>query len=371
MSSSGRELGPITLSAMGSFFFGGRVVREQNGETVHGDHGYAQYYVPANSRSLPLIMWHGLGQSGKTWESTPDGRPGFWQLFTSHDWPVYIIDQPRRGRAGRGCPERAEDVWPAVPPTELESVAWGTFRLGTWTPPQEPTFFAGLSFPTDQCSIEQFFRQQTPNTGSEPFPDAGHREALGGTVAELARMVGPSILMTHSHSGQYGWVSAMRAPEVIRSVIAIEPGEFCYPSDAPPEDVPTSNELLRQFMEPQLVSPEDFDQLTRIPILILMGDNISRVPVPNEFGVELWRMVSERAKQMVEIINRRGGNATYIELPMVGLRGNTHFPMSDLNNVEVVDYLESWMSKNGLDDRESPHKGPQLAHPTEAPLSVK
>ena len=68
------DLGPITLKTMGSLFFGGTVSRAADGATFHGDHGYAQYYIPQNSRNYPLVMWHGIGQSGKTYESTPDGR---------------------------------------------------------------------------------------------------------------------------------------------------------------------------------------------------------------------------------------------------------------------------------------------------------
>lgn len=71
------EQKPIILKTMGSLFFGGTVATNENGVTFHGDHGYAQYYIPQNSRNLPLIMWHGIGQSGKTYESTLDGREGY------------------------------------------------------------------------------------------------------------------------------------------------------------------------------------------------------------------------------------------------------------------------------------------------------
>jgi hypothetical protein len=36
-------------------------------------------------------------------------------------------------------------------------------------------------------------------------------------------------------------------------------------------------------------------------------------------------------------------------LPKVGLRGNTHFAMSDLNNVKVADLLSSWLRRKRLD----------------------
>lgn len=83
---------PIVLKTMGSLFFGGTVQTLPNGETFHGDHGYAQFYIPQNARTYPLIMWHGIGQSGRTYESTPDGREGYMAILPRRDWPVYIID---------------------------------------------------------------------------------------------------------------------------------------------------------------------------------------------------------------------------------------------------------------------------------------
>ncbi|KAA2762796.1 alpha/beta hydrolase, partial [Alistipes onderdonkii] len=38
-----------------------------------------------------------------------------------------------------------------------------------------------------------------------------------------------------------------------------------------------------------------------------------------------------------------------IHLPEIGLHGNTHFPFSDLNNVEVADHLSKWLYEKNLD----------------------
>ncbi|MYW96105.1 hypothetical protein G3I59_37245 [Amycolatopsis rubida] len=346
--------GPITLRSMGSFFFGGRVARNASGDTRHGDHGYAQFFLPEQARTLPLILWHGLGQSGRTWESTPDGRDGFWQIFTRRGWPLYIIDQPRRGRAGR----TTEDAPPtAILPDEGESTAWENHRLGRWCPPGPREYFPGVQFPQDECSVEQFLRQQTPSTGPEPYPDAGYRAFVGETVAQLVRQVGPSVLVTHSHSGQFGWVTATEEPGLVKAVVGLEPGEFTFPSDAVPDDIPTSSATLRAYMAPQLIAPADFARLASMPILLVYGDNIASEP-HEEFGVELWRMVRERAKQFVAAVNARGGDASYLELPSLGIRGNTHFPMSDLNNREVAGVIEDFLASRGLDGHDEPHLGP-------------
>lgn len=50
-----------------------------------------------------------------------------------------------------------------------------------------------------------------------------------------------------------------------------------------------------------------------------------------------------------EMVNCRGGNVTVIHLPDVGLHGNTHFPMSDLNNEDVASLLAEWLHEKGLD----------------------
>jgi len=38
-----------------------------------------------------------------------------------------------------------------------------------------------------------------------------------------------------------------------------------------------------------------------------------------------------------------------IELPEIGIYGNTHFLMSDLNNIQIADLLSKWMKEKGLD----------------------
>lgn len=49
--------------------------------------------------------------------------------------------------------------------------------------------------------------------------------------------------------------------------------------------------------------------------------------------------------KFIEAINRHGGNATLVELPKIGIYGNTHFLMQDLNNVELADLLDKWLGK--------------------------
>ena len=88
---------PIVLKPWASLFFGGTVQTLPNGETFHGDHGYAQFYIPQNARTYPLIMWHGIGQSGRTYESTPDGREAIWQSCRAGTGPYTLLTSRAAG----------------------------------------------------------------------------------------------------------------------------------------------------------------------------------------------------------------------------------------------------------------------------------
>ena len=183
---------------MGSLLFGGTVIERENGDTFHGDHGYAQFYIPQKARNYPLILWHGMGQSGRSWESTPDGREGFQALLTRRDWPLYIIDQPRRGRAGYTA--SARDDASAHPTSASERGVWNAFRNGIWVPGQKASLYPGVRFPSAPAAIDQFFRQQTFNTGQEPRTTE-YLTYMGNTAAALLRQTGPAVLVTHSNSG--------------------------------------------------------------------------------------------------------------------------------------------------------------------------
>ncbi|MDG2960297.1 hypothetical protein P7L91_05475 [Bisgaard Taxon 10/6] len=39
------------------------------------------------------------------------------------------------------------------------------------------------------------------------------------------------------------------------------------------------------------------------------------------------------------MVNKHGGKVEVIELPKVGIKGNTHFLMSDTNSVQVAEHL--------------------------------
>jgi hypothetical protein len=95
------------------------------------------------------------------------------------------------------------------------------------------------------------------------------------------------------------------------------------------------------------VSQSDFILLTRIPINICYGDNIADTQSVNP-GQEQWRIFFETAKRWRDVVNHHGGDVTVVQLPEIGIWGNTHFPMSDLNNLQISKFLSE--KKTGLKD---------------------
>lgn len=347
---------PLHLRTMGSFMFGGSADILPSGETFHGDHGYAEYFVPENAKTLPIVLWHGIGQSGKCFESTPDGREGFTAILPRLGWAAYIIDQPRRGRAGYTHVTTGGDV---VPTTLMETAVWDAFRNGVWLPGHNAKLNAKTQFPATPEGVDQFFRQQTPDTGAEPQVNRPHRIFLARTMAKLFERTGPVILMTHSNSGQYGWETAMQNPGAVRGIIALEPGSVSFPESmrGKVKEAPYKNEAAAQAVQLQFIPDADFEKLLKLPILIVYGDNIAKAP-SDVFNEDVWRLSAYHAKLFVDEVNRRGGDAKLLHLPEAGLVGNTHGMYADLNNLEVAQVILDWLRQKGLDAADAPHAGP-------------
>ena len=328
---------PLMIQDQGSFAVGGTVVSipgtfnpynpTPEGQTFHGDHAYVFYQIPVKARKYPLVMWHGIGQFSKTWETTPDGREGYQNIFLRRRFGVYLIDQPRRGDAGRST------VAGTNTPTPDEQGWFDTFRVGIW-----PNYFEGVQFARDSSALNQYFRAMTPNIG--PIDMNVNTNA----VSALFDKIGQGILVTHSHSGGMGWATAIRNQN-IKAIVSYEPGSgFLFPEGEVPAAIAMAGGTLTAIGVPLA----DFMKLTKIPIVIYYGDNIPDKPMANP-GQDGWRARLEMARLWRDVVNRHGGDVTVVHLPEIGIKGNTHFPFSDLNNVEIADLMSAWLKEKGLD----------------------
>ncbi len=332
---------PVTIEDQGSFMAGGKIItsagnlntaknpKDLSGNTLHGDHAYVFYQIPAKAKKFSLVFLHGYGQSGKSWETTPDGRDGFQNIFLQKGYKTFIVDQPRRGRAGRST------VAGNISATPDDQLWYYNFRIGEY-----PNFYDNVKVPRDTESVRQFFMQMTPDTGAYPSD-----EIISDAMVEVFEKAGEGILITHSAGGGPGWTTAIKSDKV-KAVIALEPGTFPFPENELPEVEETTSPFPAVG---QKVSMENFLKLTKIPVVVYFGDNISTGDKPLEnWGLDNWRTRLNLALKWQAVIKKYGGDCEIIYLPDIGINGNTHFLMADLNNKEVADAMENWLKSKNL-----------------------
>ncbi|WP_279018144.1 alpha/beta hydrolase [Megasphaera elsdenii] len=207
-------------------------------------------------------------------------------------------------------------TWETTPDGQLW---YNNFRIGQW-----PDYNANAAVPRDEASRDQFFRAMTPDTG------AFDEKVVVQAMTAVFEKAGDGVLITHSAGGGPGWGTAMASSHV-KGVIALEPGTFPFPAKG------------------TAVSIDDFMKLTRIPIIVYFGDNIPKgdTPVAN-WSEDNWRVRWNLAKKWEAVMNKYGGHVQVVSLPDIGIKGNTHFMMADLNNEDVANAMEKWMKENGL-----------------------
>jgi pimeloyl-ACP methyl ester carboxylesterase len=274
---------------------------------------YVHYQMPMSPKKLPVIMIHGGGLTGAVWEGTPDGREGWSSYFVRKNYTVYNVDIPGRGRSGFN-PEilnKAKvagdlSTFPGISRGTLDG-AWVNFRFG----PKPGERFPRARFPANY--IYNFGAQIVP--AAEVLIGGALIETTNGVV-ELLEKVGPAILLVHSQSGPTADAVVGRRPDLVKAVVNIEGNQSIAPT------------------------PEMIAAYKNIPDLELFGDNVQGNPAST--GQPRFDARTKVAKA----INDAGGKATLVELPSVGIIGNTHMMMHDSNNLKVADYILNWLEQN-------------------------
>jgi len=267
--------------------------------------GYTKLAQP--KARYPLLLWHGGGLTGVTWETKPDGKPG-WQLFflrAGHD--VYVSDAVERGRASWA---RYPEIFTSEPLFRTKKQAWEDFRIGAVGSyrlnPGERVALPGQLFPVD--AFEQFMKQAVPRWATT---DAQIQAAYN----QLVQKVCPCVILTHSQGGNFGFNAALAAPDKVKALISIEP------TGTP---------------KAELIA----GKLKSVPHLVVWGDFIDQS--------ELWKRFQPASQRYVEALRADGGVADWWELPKLGIKGNGHMMMMDKNSDQIAQLVQRWMTDKGL-----------------------
>jgi hypothetical protein len=316
---------PLVLRGMGSFHVGGRLV-EINGKPVREvllnvgsvparidpnglyqvEQMYVQYFLPKERRGkVPLLMWHGGGLTGVTYESTPDGRDGWLNMFVRYGWDVYNSDAVERGRSGFA----SADVWKGEPIFLTQAHAYERFRIGggqgTWNAdPGQRKLLPGNLFPVE--GYENFVKQMVPRWTSTD-------EATIAAYTALVDRVCPCVILFHSQSGQFGFKVAQARPDKVKALVAVEPA--------------VGGDVAKAAA------------LKDIPVLMVFGDYIEQDT--------RWPKMRAGDLEFAAAVRAAGGSVDVVDLPAIGIKGNSHMLMMDKNNAETAGLIQKWLvSKN-------------------------
>jgi pimeloyl-ACP methyl ester carboxylesterase len=286
----------------------GSVPYDPNGDYEAGQM-YVQYVKLAAPRAkYPLLLVHGGGLTGVTWETKPDGGPG-WQMFflkAGHD--VYIGDAMERGRASWA---RYPEIYKGPPTMVIKKIAWETFRIGPFgsyqTDPAKRTALPGVLFPT--AYFDQFAKQMVPMWGSNG-PDI--QKAYDALVQKIC----PCVIVVHSQGGNFGFNMVRHAPDKVKALVALEPSGSPDPAKV------------------------DLKPVKNVPTLVVWADFLE--------GYERWLEIRTNISKYEDALRAAGAVVDHVDLPKTGIKGNSHMMMMDRNSDQVAGVVQKWFEKQGL-----------------------
>jgi hypothetical protein len=311
---------PIMIQKQGSFAAGGTILGDPNGRSLHCDHGYVDYQIPVSPRRINLVMWHSA--AAHAFLNRWDGGEGYQSIFLRRGYPVYIWDGPQIGRANWGCTDSAYK--PGIGRDQQNFTAW---RFGV----KYPEWFEGVQFPKDNAEAWN----QASRARYLEFDTIENAQMQSDAAAKLFDRIGPSVAITNSAGGMRAILTALKTNNMA-AIVMYENVGYIYPQGEGP-GVPQTG------FGPIEVPLDEFKKLTKVPMQVVWGDNVDKsASYSNSYKMALL---------FAEKVNKYGGKVQVLRLPDVGLKGNTHLPFADMNNVAVADLLSKYLAENGLDKR--------------------
>jgi pimeloyl-ACP methyl ester carboxylesterase len=308
---------PLALETFGSFYVGGRRI-EVSGEpaqvvslsadlpayhvdangTYSVEAAYVQYSIPAAAKDVAVVLVHGGGLTGACWETTPDGRDGWYPALARAGWPTYVVDTVERGRAG-WCP--LPGYTDSQPLLRSEEESWAVFRIGPAERYAARETFPGSLFPV--AALPELTRQQVPRWTTTT-------DASVAALTELARRLGRCVLVGHSQGGGIAARAAREAAGAVVGLVLLEPHGL----------------------------PEPDGTAEPVPQLLVSGDYL--------LETNLYRELESRWLEYRQNTVVAGATVDRLDLPREGLGGNSHMLMMDLNSDVVARLVQQW-----IDDR--------------------
>jgi len=153
-----------------------------------------------------------------------------------------------------------------------------------------------------------------------------HEDMKAGAAGLLDR-IGPSVLLTHSFGGGFGWLALSERPSLVKALVAVEPA-------GPP------------FVDHPALGSFRYG-LTPVPLAFGPGAGEAKLGgVPVAVVSAECSGFEPSCHKTAEYLRSCGAAVDEIRLGDLGVHGNGHAMMLEKNNAEVAAVITDWIVKH-------------------------
>jgi pimeloyl-ACP methyl ester carboxylesterase len=331
---AGADSTAMKLADRGHFWVGTERKKMPYGTIVSGQM-YVQYLVPAAVRHpVSVVLVHGGGGQGTHYMGIGDGQAGWMHYFVQEGFRTYVVDRPGHGRA----PYHPDALGPIGDVLTYDTVTVD-FMRGAANPNKRWPGTGAVGDPR----VDQFQAGQ-----NSPPQDAVMAQTLWASRgAELLDKIGPSVIVTHSAGGPFGWLVADQRPAMVKGVVCVEGAGAPFagqsrwgltaaplgfdPPATDPSQISTREVAPRagstgQAYRLQTEPARKLKNLQGIPIAFVTAESSGRVSGPP-----------------TEFLRQAGCAVDDVQLKERGILGNGHFMMLETNRRQVFDVIRGWI----------------------------
>jgi pimeloyl-ACP methyl ester carboxylesterase len=346
------SIGTLAIRSQGYFYVGGQYDNATNPRYMSGQM-YVEYQIPDAPPKYPIILVHGGSHTGAGWQGTPDGRPGWADFFVQHGWPVYVVDQPGRGRSTYSAaaygplgapttPKSAEDRWAASEKGD-RATQWPQAFLHT------PWAGNGTHVHGDPI-FDQYYAHLMPGIDNQ-------EERTRAAWIALLEKLGPSILIEHSQPGPATWRVADARRDLVKAIVAVEPtGPPFSPNASGVRTTPYGPSAGPLTYDPPVTDPSQIDivQQAKPDGPDLQACWMQREParkLPRLTALNILFVLSESSYHAPydhctrNYLTQAGVQSDLLHLPQRGLRGDGHLMMIEQHNLQIAGLIEEWLNQ--------------------------
>ena len=294
---AGNDSMALKLADAGMFWVGTSNTKKMPYGTIHTAPMFVQYFEPAQQRHpLPVVLVHGGGGQMVHYFGL-GGMSGWAHHFVQAGYKVYLVDRPGHGRSVYH-PDALGEIGAlvtydlltrdTVTSARTPNKQWPGTTGDVGDPLVDQLVAAANSAPRDNQLAQTLWKQ------------------YGG---ELIDRVGPSIVMTHSAGGPFGWLVANERPNLVKAVVSFEGATAPLVGAGGAPGTPLLN-------------------LKNMPIMYLLSERGGRDGRP-----------------IIDALTQSGAKAELIDLKDRGILGNSHFAMFENNRRQVFDVIRGWIEQ--------------------------